>query len=71
MGNTLNVNGNQREFSAGEMPSTVQQRLDALHINNATVVAEIDGVIVERKDFDGTIVKAGQAIELVRFIGGG
>jgi thiamine biosynthesis protein ThiS len=42
-----------------------------MDINQATVVAEIDGVIIERKNFTETEIGPDQSIELVRFVGGG
>lgn len=67
---TLTINGKQREFSAG-IPRTLADLLEGLNINQATVVAEIDGKIIERQNFAQTHLSAGQSIELVRFVGGG
>ncbi len=67
----LKINGQIKEFSADRLPATVTQLLQDLNIDTAAVVAEIDGSIVERKDFSSTQLKPGQAIELVRFVPGG
>lgn len=67
---SLTINGKAREFPAG-MPKTLAELLERLNINQATVVAEIDGKIIERQDFAQTQLSAGQSIELVRFVGGG
>jgi len=67
----LRINGVEREFPGGALPATLSDLLNQLSICQATVVAEIDGRIVERKDFGMTRLAAGQAIELVRFVGGG
>ena len=67
----LNINGRIKEFPPGQVPGTLAQLLENLNIHTATVVAEIDGCIVERKDFSSTELKAGQAIELIRFVSGG
>ncbi|MHC4510244.1 MAG: sulfur carrier protein ThiS [Planctomycetota bacterium] len=67
---TLTINGKAREFPAG-MPKTLTDLLGRLNINQATVVAEIDGKIIERRNFAQTWLSAGQSIELVRFVGGG
>jgi len=66
----LRINGTQREFE-GDLPATLAELLQAMKIDQATVVAEIDGQVVERKDFAATPIRPGQAIELVRFVGGG
>jgi thiamine biosynthesis protein ThiS len=42
-----------------------------LKVDEATVVAEIDGTIIERAKFAATALKGGQKIELIRFVGGG
>jgi len=67
----LKINGKDKEFACGQLPETVLELLDRMSINAATVVAEIDGQIVERKNFATTKILPGQSIELVRFVGGG
>ncbi len=71
MSNVLKVNGVEKDFPDGEVPATIAELLERLEIDRATVVAEIDGQIVQRKDFAATSVGPGQVIELVRFVGGG
>lgn len=66
----LNINGREREFPQG-LPANVTALLDELDVNAATVVAEIDGQIVPCAEFDQTLLRDGQRIELVRFVGGG
>ncbi len=67
---TLKINGAEKQFPAG-IPRTLSELLGQLNINQATVVAEIDGQIVEQRCFAQTRLSAGQNIELVRFVGGG
>ena len=67
----LKINGIEKQFPAGQQPATVAELLEQLDVKSATVVAEIDGQIVERKKFAETKLRNGQSIELVRFIGGG
>ncbi len=66
----LKINGEEKTFDKG-LPRTLSDLLDNLKINAATVVAEIDGKIIERKNFGKTNLVEGQAIELIRFVGGG
>jgi sulfur carrier protein len=66
----LKINGNDRQFPAG-IPKTLTELLEQLGINQATVVAEVDGEIVDRQSFAQTQLSSGQAVELVRFVGGG
>jgi sulfur carrier protein len=67
---TLKINGTNKTFPEG-VPATLGHLLQQLDMNAATVVAEVDGTIVKREDFDGTCLVEGQAIELIRFVGGG
>ncbi len=67
----LRINGVEKQFPAGEFPATVARLLEKLGVEAATVVAEIDGRIVERAKFTETLLRKGQSIELVRFVPGG
>ncbi|MBW7992282.1 MAG: sulfur carrier protein ThiS [Planctomycetes bacterium] len=66
----LKINGIEKQFPDG-LPGTLIELLKQLDINQATVVAEINGKIIERQNFSQTRVSPGQKIELVRFVGGG
>ena len=66
----LKINGVEKQFPAG-LPATVAELLEQLDIKAATIAAEVDGQIVERKKFAETKLRSGQNIELVRFVGGG
>jgi sulfur carrier protein len=67
----LTINGVEKQFPAGKLPATVAELLGRLDIKAATVVAEVDGRIVERSEFAQTKLRDGQSVELVRFVGGG
>ena len=67
----LIINGVEKQFSSGQLPATVAELLKQFEIKEATVVAEIDGKITTRENFAKTRLSSGQAIELVRFVGGG
>ena len=68
--NTLTINGKEKKFEQ-PLPETLTDLLTHLKINEATVVAEINGQIIQRQDFAQTKISTGQKIELVRFVGGG
>ena len=68
---TLRVNGVEKQFPPGQLPTTIAELLKQLGINEATVVAEVDGRVIARKEFAQTRLCDGQSIELVRFMGGG
>ena len=66
----LTVNGKEQSFEQKE-PKNLSELLEEMGIDEATVVAEIDGCIIERRIFNTTMLEAGQKIELIRFVGGG
>ena len=66
----LKINGVEKDFGQA-VPTTVTQLLEQLNVNAATVVAEIDGTIVEREKFNETTLHEGQKVELIRFMPGG
>jgi thiamine biosynthesis protein ThiS len=66
----LKINGQEKQFPE-RLPQTLAELLEQLSIEAATVVAEIDGQIINRQDFSNTKLQSGQKIELVRFVAGG
>ncbi len=66
----LKINGQVREFP-DHLPTTLAELLQALRIDEATVVAELNGRIVPRAEFGSAALQEGAAVELVRFVGGG
>lgn len=42
-----------------------------LDLNPDTVVAECDGRIISRDDYESLILQEGSVLELIRFVGGG
>jgi len=67
----LIVNGKNHEFSFADFPATVSALLEHLEIRAETVVAELDGDIVEQSSFQSQGLHDGMTVELVRFVGGG
>ncbi len=65
----LLINGEKKQFDA--LPENIAELLKHLDIDAATVVAELDGQIVQRQDFAKTKLIDNQKIELLRFVGGG
>jgi len=68
---TLKINGKEKQFPEDNFPKDLIELLDQMDINQATIVAEIDGVIIGRKNFAETEISPDQSIELIRFVGGG
>lgn len=70
MNATLKINGQVREF-AERLPATLAELLKTLHIDEATIVAELDGKIIPHAEFSTAVLRENASIELVRFVGGG
>ena len=68
--NKLEINGEVKQFNGG-LPQTLSELLAYLKVDEATVVAEIDGEIIERAKFSTIKLYESQKIELIRFVGGG
>ncbi len=67
----LRINGKETSFDQDKIPATIAELLSILGVDSATVVAEVDGRIIERDKFTQTVISSGQSIELVRFVPGG
>jgi thiamine biosynthesis protein ThiS len=66
----LKINGKEKHFE-GSLPATLSELLTELKVDAATVVAEVQGQIIEREKFCSFNLNEGQNIELVRFVPGG
>lgn len=64
----VQVNGEERRFPAG---TTVRGLLEALGLHPQMVVVERNREILERDRYGAVTVQAGDALELVHFVGGG
>jgi thiamine biosynthesis protein ThiS len=62
------VNGEPRRVAA---PATLLDLLEALGLDPRTVVVELNREIVRRPRLGETVLAAGDAVELVHFVGGG
>ncbi|GGJ01688.1 thiamine biosynthesis protein ThiS [Alicyclobacillus cellulosilyticus] len=64
----LVINGQAREVPDG---LTVAQLLEHLDLGHERVAVECNGEIVERERFPTHALQPGDALEIVRFVGGG
>lgn len=64
----ITVNGDAVEV---EGPLTVRALLDRLEIDPRRVAVEHNLVVLKRAAFDEAIVREGDSIEIVNFVGGG
>ena len=65
----LRINGEDKQFDS--LPATLAELLNIMKVDAATVVAEIDGQIIKKDDFNSAKLSTGQKIELIRIVGGG
>lgn len=63
------INGNERELS--EEINTVSKLIRHLEITNPVIIVEHNDVILQKVDHEKTVIKAGDQIELIQFVGGG
>ena len=64
----LAINGEQRELPEG---LTVSRLLETLHIPPERVVVEVNLTILKRAVHPDTVLKDGDRVEIVHFVGGG
>jgi sulfur carrier protein len=65
---TITVNGTSGEVAPGTSLLALLQTktIDPLH-----VVAEVNGTVVPREQFTEHLLKTGDTVEVIRFVGGG
>ncbi len=64
----IKVNGKEREIAEG---ITVGQLLDEQRIRREMVTVQLNGVILEREQYDTTVLQEGDEIEFLYYMGGG
>jgi sulfur carrier protein len=64
----VTVNGVEREVKEGE---TVRMLVEAMGMANQAVAAEVNKTLVPRRRQEETVLKEGDAVELVSLVGGG
>jgi thiamine biosynthesis protein ThiS len=64
----LQINGKQVEL---EGPTSLLAYLERLGVSPRAVAVEHNGVIIERDAYPTTTLREGDAVEIVRMVGGG
>ncbi len=64
----ITCNGETKEITPG---TTLVSFIQDMNLNPDTVVAECDGRIVKRDEYDTLVFSDGNVLELIRFVGGG
>ena len=63
------VNGENKEFSEERL--SLEQFVTELDLSARRLAIEVNGQIVRRSDWSSTLVKDGDTVEIVHFVGGG
>lgn len=64
----LTVNGRQVELDG---PTPLLDYVASLGVDWRAIAVELNGEIIERERYGGTVLKAGDRVEIVRMVGGG
>ncbi len=64
----IKLNGKNTEIQGSQSVSAL---LDSLHINAQQVAVAINGEVVTRSTWSDVVVAPGDAVEIVRAVGGG
>ena len=64
----ITVNGEPREIAEGV---TLAQLLEGLNIRPGRVVIELNRSIIAREAYGSAVLKEGDTLEIVHFVGGG
>lgn len=64
----IKINGSDKEFSSS---SNLKSIIEEFCKNSSRVIAEVNGTIVKNPNWEQTLIKDGDVVELVSFVGGG
>jgi sulfur carrier protein len=64
----ITCNGETKEITPN---TTLVNFIKEMELNPDTVVAECDGRIINRDEYDSLVLQDGNVLELIRFVGGG
>lgn len=65
---TLTINGENRDDVEA---ATVKALLDVLKIQTGRVAVEVNFAVVKKSDYENFMLKDGDVVEIVNFVGGG
>lgn len=65
---TIHINDEEKTFPH---ELSVQELLNELHLSANTIVVVLNDNIIEQANYEQTMVKDGDHVELVRIVGGG
>ena len=65
---TIKLNGDRREIQG---PLSVSALLEELAIDARRVAVELNLAVVKKAAYDSSVIKEGDEVEIVNFVGGG
>ena len=65
---TIQLNGRDQDVPEG---GSILALLESLGVAPGRVAVEVNGGVLRREDFSGSILKAADRVEIVQFVGGG
>ncbi|HJU41502.1 MAG TPA: sulfur carrier protein ThiS [Vicinamibacterales bacterium] len=65
---TITLNGDKHELVA---PVTISELLTRLDIDARRVAVELNLAVVKKTAYDSSVIKDGDEVEIVNFVGGG
>ncbi len=65
---TITLNGDPHELSA---PLSVSALLEQLEIDASRVAVELNLAVVKKAAYESSVIKEGDEVEIVNFVGGG
>ena len=65
---TITLNGDKHELTA---PLSVSALLQRLEIDARRVAVELNLAVVKKAAYDSSVIKDGDEVEIVNFVGGG
>ncbi len=68
---SITVNGDAHDFATDQGEATVSQLLTHLELADTRVAVEVNGDIVPRDRHQAHVLRDGDRIEIVTFVGGG
>ena len=64
----LIINGEEKDVQDG---ITIEELLDELGIKDKTMASAVDMQVVKKEDWDKRVLKEGEKVEFLHFVGGG
>jgi thiamine biosynthesis protein ThiS len=65
---TITLNGDKHELAA---PVSVSELLQQLEIDARRVAVELNLAVVKKAAYESSVIKEGDEVEIVNFVGGG